>query len=436
MLDGSSPADTWTVAELAAALKVREATIRGWIAVGKVEVAPRLSDGSPWRIPVAEVERLTQGNGMGARYDNDRKQWFCDFMFHHSNGRRERIRLDSPVNTRQGALQYEQQVRRELAASTYHRAGGDTVRQYMRSFLDYCELDQMKPSTIDSYERILDGHIIPRFGNVRLGEITTEAVDKWRADQIGAGLSQKTVNNQCVVLMAMLRVACDEHKKIATVPRIRLFKRAPLRDQHVDFLTPEEVDKLLAAAGAWRCLIIVALNTALRRGELIALRWEDVDLKAGRITLRRNYYQREFVTPKSGRVREVPLNDTTIAALKAHPRPLRCELVFHTAAGGPIIESAMTKGLARACKRAGIRRIGWHRLRHTCASWLVQRGVNLYKVKDVLGHSTIQMTERYAHLSPECLRDAVSVLDAPLDAFGHGNGMAMAQTRKTESSRS
>ena len=145
----------------------------------------------------------------------------------------------------------------------------------------------------------------------------------------------------------------------------------------------------------------------MRQGELLAVRWEDV---AGRLLVRRAVARGIIGTPKSGKPREIPLNEKVTRGLKAH-RHLRGELVFCDSAGKMLPKGSCKWPLWSACRRAGLRRIGWHVLRHTFASHLVTRGAALKAVQELLGHSTIEMTMRYPHLSPDVRRDAVRLLD-------------------------
>ena len=158
-------------------------------------------------------------------------------------------------------------------------------------------------------------------------------------------------------------------------------------------------------------MITVGLTTGLRQGELLALRWEDVDLVRGRLLVRRAVARGVVGTPKSGKSREIPLNEKALAALERQ-RHLRGELVFCDDAGRMLRKGACKWPLWSACKRAGLRRIGWHALRHTFASHLVMRRAPLKAVQELLGHSTIEMTMRYSHLSPDVRKDAVRLLDA------------------------
>jgi integrase len=192
------------------------------------------------------------------------------------------------------------------------------------------------------------------------------------------------------------------------VPEIECLK-AP--DPEFDFLDSEEAERLVAAGeGEWQTMILVALRTGMRQGEMLALRWEDVDLLKGQLTVRRSVTRGVVTTPKSGRSRDIPLGDEVLAALKGH-RPLRGQLVFCTGSGRMLKKNELKHPLWRATRRAGLRRIGWHMLRHTFASHLAMRGVPLKAVQELMGHATIEMTMRYAHLCPHVPRDAVKLLD-------------------------
>jgi integrase len=199
----------------------------------------------------------------------------------------------------------------------------------------------------------------------------------------------------------MLRYAV-EIEILETIPRVRL-----LRVPKPDF-------ELLEAARynpEWYAMIFFALRTGLRYGELCELRWYDVDLNNGRVNVRRSCYLGYVTTPKGGREREIPLSSQTIKLLREH-RHLKGELVFCKEDGSRRRYDGSMNALKTLCRRANMRPLSWHVLRHTFASHLVMRGAPLKTVQELLGHATIEMTMRYAHLSPEVKRDAVDLLDA------------------------
>lgn len=330
-----------------------------------------------------------------------------------------RVRDFSPVDTRRGAEQHERQIRQSILDGTFGKEIQEvpTLSKFQDRFLELARTNN-KPSTVKTKEDILRKHLVPAFGRLKLDEIDADRIEAFKADKLRSGLSKKSVNNALTVLRKLLATAA-EFGLLAQVPRIQ-WLRAPKKD--IDFLTFEEAQRLAEHAedGRWRTMLIVALNTGLRIGELCALSWTDVDLTAGRLIVRRNVWKGQMGTPKGGREREVPLNERALRALKAHPRRLDSKWVFPQRDGGFIRNPQHTcvEAIARQAKRAGLRPIGWHTARHTFASHLVMSGVPLKAVQELLGHSTIDMTMRYAHLSPSVTRDAVRALERPRDTTG------------------
>ena len=161
----------------------------------------------------------------------------------------------------------------------------------------------------------------------------------------------------------------------------------------------EERKLVEAAAPHFKPLIVVAINTAMRRGELLDLQWEQVDLQTGTITVRHS---------KNGRVRHVPLNKTAQEALSELPGPHAGHVFLYR---GLPIQDVKTAFL-KAVKRAGIPRCRFHDLRHTFATRLVIAGVDLATVKELMGHASISTTMRYAHPSPPHKREAVARLES------------------------
>jgi integrase len=346
--------------------------------------------------------------------------WMIDVDFEHPDGRKQRVRKISPVQTKRGAEEYERSVRQALLSGKFGReeeAEKECPRfdQFAEEFVSTYAVVNNKPSEVSAKRVNLNNHLGPVFGKKRLDEISARDVEAYEAAKLKQGLSPKSVNNQLAVLGRMLRIA-RRWELLDRVPEIALLSLPP---QEFDFLDFGEADRLITGADSrWRPMITLALRTGLRLGELRALRWEDVDLVAGRLVVRRAAWKSVIGTPKSGRSREVDLSDQALSALKSH-RHLRGSLVFCSEDGGLLTEGACKRPVWRACRKAGIRRIGWHVLRHTFASHLVMRGAPLKAVQELLGHADIKMTMRYAHMSPDARREAVRLLD------GHGTIAAL-----------
>lgn len=186
----------------------------------------------------------------------------------------------------------------------------------------------------------------------------------------------------------------------------------PRREKRVRWITQIEAGRLLSAArsisnhGLLADFIELALNTGMRKNEMLMLQWKSVDLEERIITLLAD-------ENKSGRTRSIPLNDSAVAALRRRKAfvDMHCQnspWVMARRDGERAI--SIYYSFRKACKVAGIENFRIHDLRHTCASWLVSTGVPLADVKEVLGHASIVMTERYAHLAPHRAIEAVSKL--------------------------
>lgn len=253
---------------------------------------------------------------------------------------------------------------------------------------------------------ILDLHLLPFFGKQMLPEITSQIVERYKAKKVADGLAPKTINNHLSALRKCLQIAM-EWDSLDKLPTIKMLKTPP---PVVVFLDDGECDDLLAdhAEPLAHLMILTALRTGMRLGELCGLSWEDVDIQNNILTVKHSFVRGEMSSQKSNKIRHIPLTADLAFALRKSARPQG--LVFQINEK-PITGYAASEMLGRACIRSGIRHIGWHKLRHTFASQLVARGVNLRSVQELLGHSTIQMTERYVHLAPSSLRQAMSVLE-------------------------
>jgi integrase len=299
-----------------------------------------------------------------------------------------------------------------------------TVRLFKDTYLEHSALNN-KPSTHETKDGQFDRHILPELGDLPLREINFARLEDFKAalrKQRKVYLSNqwvtvrplkaKSVNNVMSIVHDMLRIA-SKRGLVDSIPDIEWLK---VDEQDFDFLTFAEADTLVEAAlpeGAWATMVIVGLRCGLRQGELLGLQWDDVDLNNRRMRVKRTVYRGKVGSPKGGRWRDVNLGDDVVRALKAH-RHDRCEWVFCSRESKRLTEGQCRKPLERIWKRAGLRRVGWHVLRHTFASHLAMRGAPLRHIQELLGHTTIQMTERYAHLMPEATRDVVKLLDTGL----------------------
>ncbi len=354
-----------------------------------------------------------------SRTGREREVWMIDVDYTHPNGRRQRVRKVSPVQSRRGAEKYERDLRLALADDSFGRKDMTdervcpTIEEFSEEFLRNYAAPNNKPSELASKRSILTNHLLPAFAGQKLDQLSVRDIEAYKAAKLESGLAAKTVNNHLAVLRRLLGIA-HQWDLLDNKPKLAPLKTAAPGFRFLDF--DEAIRLVDSADGEWRCMVLLGLRTGLRLGELRALRWEDVDLKVGKLVVRRAVWKNTVGTPKSGKSREVELSNEALIALKSH-RHLRGELVFCQDDGTMLTEGACRWPLWRASRRAGIPKLGWHVLRHTFASHLVMRGVPLKAVQELLGHADIKMTMRYAHLSPDVRRDAVSLLDRPNDTI-------------------
>ena len=218
---------------------------------------------------------------------------------------------------------------------------------------------------------ILKHHLRPAFGSMKLDAITVREVERLKAKVLAAELSRKRLNNILAVLSKILHYAKDIGI-LETVPTVKLLKLPPTK---FDFLRFDELELLLDAAKVeptWRAAIVVGAEAGLRMGEIIGLEWDDVDFRNRTLTVMRSEWQGHVGPPKGGRSRTIPLTKRLVEVLKGE-RHLRGPRVLCLEGGEHWGRHNMRKGLARACRRAKLRPIGWHMLRHTFCSHLAMR---------------------------------------------------------------
>jgi integrase len=290
-----------------------------------------------------------------------------------------------------------------------------------RWLADYLPGRGLKHTTLDSYRQTLERHLLPAFGHIELRELERhpDIIDRYVTEKMRSGLAPKTITNHLLVLQVMLKRAV----------RWRLLQRNPVLDcerprieqTEMNVLTEVEIARLWTAYGAleqeandperawWRLartLTFVALGTAMRRGELLALHWRDVRLLDGVVQVREAYVKGRFTTPKSRSSRRlIELGPRTSELLGEHwsesPFQGDEELVFcHPDKGTPLDPSKLARCyLRQALRRAGITKPfrPFHDLRHTALTHEAAAGNPMAYVQLKAGHSQGQITERYIH---------------------------------------
>lgn len=248
-------------------------------------------------------------------------------------------------------------------------------------------------------ERIRVLRWVRHFGKRPLSSITRTELEDWQRWKRQRA-RPATVNRDLCRLRHMLNKAC-EWGVLAESP-MKGLKFLPENNARHRFLTLEQSERLVAACIApWaRAITIVALHTGMRLGEILSLRRQDVDHTCGFILV---------PDSKNGEPRHIPMDSTVSHVLAQYPRRPNTDLIFSNSASGRRLE--IREAFRNARRRAGLEWLHFHDLRHTFASHWMMNGGDLYVLKDILGHKTIAMTQRYAHLSPEYKRAAINRMD-------------------------
>ncbi len=269
-----------------------------------------------------------------------------------------------------------------------------------------------KRSTLEEYESFLRVHLTPFFGETPLDRIGTADVEAFIAAKRREGKAAKSILNYLGLLHSIFSFA--ERRGLATVNPVKLVdkpERQPV-DPDIRFLDETELEALLCAVRddakgpTERCLFLTAAMTGLRQGELLGLRWRDVDWPAARIRVRQSFVRGEFGSPKSRRSsRSVPLADRVAGELERHFQRSSFQadedLVFcHPQTGVPLDRSRLLKRFKAAAKRAEIREVRFHDLRHTFGTRMAAAGVALRTLQEWMGHRDFKTTLIYADYQP------------------------------------
>lgn len=322
------------------------------------------------------------------------------------------IRRSTGTGSKELARRIESKIQSEIIEGRwFNREPAETVlfkeawEKYMR--------EEARYKSEGTYQRAIGcaKNFLPCIGDLTLSEITPAVLSAYKTKRLEEGVKTGTVVKELQFIRRVFSLSKREWRLIDQNP-FEFFKMPAVNDQRVRFLRPGEFERLLKGCPSWlKPIVILARYTGMRQGNILSLTWSQVDLQ-GRVIHLDNTKNRQRLS--------MPLADTpfnVLATMKGNKvRYLDCPFVFHEN-GKPYRREKVTMAFVRACRRAGITDFRFHDLRHDFASNLVQRGNDLYIVQHLLGHRDGRMTQRYAHLRIENLREAVRTLEE-----GHKKG--------------
>ena len=313
-------------------------------------------------------------------------------------------------------------------------AGGLNVEDYLRSWLSDSVKDTVRATTFERYEQNCRMHITPTLGRVKLKELTPAHLRGLYKEKL-QDLSPRSVRYVHVTLHKALKQAVHD----GLIPRnvTEAVKPPQIHREEMRPLTPEQaktfLETICAEGDRLEALYVMAITTGLRQGELLGLKWDDVDLEAGTLQVRRTLTTAkggpELASPKTkGSRRSVKLSQRALSALRSHLKRQLVEidkagslwrengLIFASEMGEPLDRRYITTHLFKhLLKRAELPGIRFHDLRHTCATLLLSKNVNPKVVSEMLGHASIAITlDTYSHVLPNMQDSAAEAIEEAL----------------------
>lgn len=352
-------------------------------------------------------------------YKRNNKYWIS-FRFNHV-----RYRKASPDNTYSGAKAFEALLRQRLARGepievvekkivkivTFEDFSDKWLKTYVKT--------NNKPSEQNQKKCIIEKHLKPAFGGLPLDKITVLLIEEFKSNKQSENLSNKTINNITGVLSKCLKTA-EEWEIITKTPKIKSLKVAP---KDPNYLNENEYNKLIEAAKEDRLsyeMILFTLRTGVRIGELLALDWSDINFANRLVTIKRNIVNGHIGSPKNNKYRSIYLAQDILGVLQTRKKDKG--LLFPDSHGSYLSRFSCRHKLEKFCRKANVKKISWHGLRHSFASQLATNGVSLKTIQELLGHSDLKMVQRYAHLEPVTLKEAIRTLEPKIELnldFGH-----------------
>ncbi len=323
--------------------------------------------------------------------------WMC---YQDVNGK---VQRESTKATSHGEAEYILDCRRkEIREGKFPETR--QAKDYKFVELAQAYLKWAKRQRIYKTKKIWIRQLIEVFGNENVRDLNTSIIEQWQSERMKYN-KPATVNRVLACLKHMVNKGVDwEIATEETLKKVRKVKLLEENNKRLRFLNLEECQELINCCRPHlKPIVTVALHTGMRRGEILGLRWEQVDLRHGFILLD---------TTKNGERREIPIDTTLEFLFQDILEDAKSEYVFTDKDGKPY--KGIKRSFKTALKEAGIRDFRFHDMRHTFASHLAMKGVDLKTIQELLGHKSLNMTLRYAHLSPGHKKKAVNILDKAL----------------------
>lgn len=337
--------------------------------------------------------------------------------FYDQHGKRRLKTLDEGI-TKTEARRQLREIEREVDRGTYlPKSGIPAFGKVADDWLEY-KAANVRASTLQQYRGHVENHLSPFFGKAKINRINFTSIEEFSTDRRKEGITPATLKKLLVTLGQIMSYAVRKGFRESNPVREIEKPKSP-RGKKVEFLRPKEIRALIEQAGSeqLKALLSLAVMSGMRQGEILGLKWTDVDWFNCQVHVRRTFNHGQFQEPKSQTSRRsIDLGPTVVKTLKgwkiACP-PSGLDLVFPGPSGKPIEATHLIKyEYNPALRRAGLRTIRFHDLRHTYASLLIERGEHPKYIQNQMGHSSINITmDVYGHLMRTVNQGAAKGLD-------------------------
>lgn len=340
-------------------------------------------------------------------YRNNRNKWCVDVEWTHADGRTQRIRKTSPIQTRVGAERYERDIRNALSDGTYGIIRDEdvpTVAQFKDTFLGWYANSDKKASSINRRKELLKDHVLPLFGNRRMNDFSMKQELELK-ERLARRKSKSTYNCAAATINKLLQAAKATETMTSEPFQFAYFPRGPGRPHYYNHRQLELMIEAATKFGTLAlCLVLLGADAGFRRGEMFGLDGAHVNFDTGKVEIWEAEYiiqdKRNASTPKSGIMRAIKMTDRLQAALEKRIKEVGYGRLFVNRDGSQMTNWDVRCLMAGIQEAAGQRTRGIHILRHTFGSHMALAGVPMLTIQKLMGHATIQSTMVYLHLAP------------------------------------
>jgi integrase len=346
-------------------------------------------------------------------YSQSEERWIAEISL--PDGKRKKKRAKTQKEAQDWLLEIRQQVHDGFLLKDENVK----VSEFLTKFLEEVAIHSVKPSTYRSYSQLVNTHVIPAIGHIKLVKLRPDHLQSLYSKKLTDGLSKRSVQ----YMHAVVRRALNQAVKWGLIVRNPTDAVTPPKPQRREpqTLSSEQAKTLIDSVSEprWKTIYVIAILLGLRKSEILGLRWQDIDFNNNAISINNIVYEIDGKiytgTPKTNTSRRtVAMPDLVAETLIQYQKLTNnyAGLVFTTSSGRPVSQRNLSRHFYTALDKAELPRIRFHDLRHTAATLLLKENVHPKIVQEMLGHSSIALTlDTYSHVIPSMQKEAASKMD-------------------------